>query len=361
MPLKKYFINEKVKDEQHYFVARFSALGDVALATGPLDYWGREWGARFTVLTRPEWAELLKEHPAVVKVESCPVGRLSLLSLISEFKRLADEYKGVTLLDFHDNIRSRILSALWRGPVRRYRKCAFERRVFLWSGKRFYGEALLKHNVPQRYSLALMQESPPREALVPKIYLTDEEKQAGLDLLCRYRAFRDLGAYGKKNFPIIALHPYAAHPAKTWPWKIWQEFAATLTQEGLPWFMIGAHAKEQLPYLGYGGVNFTNSTELRMTCALLSQASMLITGDSGPMHLAAAVGTPVVAMFGPTTRHWGFFPEGAMHRTIELNDKDRPYSLHGRTARKDVENCMQGISTRAVFNAVLQILTESHK
>ncbi len=72
--------------------------------------------------------------------------------------------------------------------------------------------------------------------------------------------------------------------------------------------------------------------------------------------VAAAVGTPVVAMFGPTTRHWGFFPEGDRHKIIELHDPNRPYSLHGKTRSREVENCMQGVAIRTVFNAVLQIL-----
>ncbi len=350
-------ISENTQDEQHYFVVRFSALGDVALTTGPLAYWNRTRNLRFTVLTRPEWATLLAGHPAVVNIETCPVNKLSGRELIRAFRGLARTYKELPLLDLQDNIRSRLLSALWRGPVRRYRKYAFERRMFLWSGRKFYGDDLLEYNVPQRYCLALEQSPPQREEITPLINLAPEEERAGLDLLCRYRAFSDLAAYGKKNFPIIALHPYAAHPSKTWPWKVWQEFAAMLTQEGLPWFMIGEYGQGSLPYLGYGGVNFTNVTDLRMTCALLRQAAMLITGDSGPMHLATAVGTPVVAMFGPTTRHWGFFPEGARHRIIELNDPGRPYSLHGKTRSPEVENCMHGISTRAVFNALLQILT----
>lgn len=356
---KQLFINNNPHDEQHYFVVRFSSMGDVALTSGPLAYWQRTRGLRFTVLTRPEWADLLKGHPAVSGIETCPVNELSTGELFKFFRNLARAYKGLPLVDLQDNPRSRLLSALWRGPVRRYDKYAFERRMFLWSGRKFYGNDLLEYNVPQRYCLALEQNAPLREELVPKIHLSPEEEQAGLELLCRYRAFRDLGVCGKKGFPIIALHPYAAHPSKTWPWKVWQEFAAMLTQEGLPWFMIGAYTKGVLPYLGYGGVNFSNITDLRQTCALLKQAAMLITGDSGPMHLAAAVGTPVVAMFGPTTRHWGFFPEGSRHRIIELNDPNRPYSLHGKTRRQEVENCLQGISTRAVFNAVLQILTEN--
>ena len=354
--LQSKILNEKNGEGQHYFVVRFSALGDVALTTGPLAYWNRTRNLRFTVLTRPEWACLLEGHPAVNKIETCPVQRLSGRELISAFRELARAHKGLPLLDLQDNIRSRILSALWRGPVRRYNKYALERRLFLWSGRKFYGADLLEHNVPQRYCLALEQTPPPREEVTPIIRLTPEEERAGLEMLCRYRAFSGLAARGKKNFPLIALHPYAAHPSKTWPWKIWQEFAAMLTQEGLPWFMVGSYSRGSLPYLGYGGVNFTNITDLRMTCALLKQAAVLVTGDSGPMHLAAAVGTPVVAMFGPTTRHWGFFPEGGLHRTIELNAPNRPYSLHGKTSRQEVEHCMQGISTRAVFNALLQIL-----
>ena len=205
--------------------------------------------------------------------------RLSGRELISAFRELARAHKGLPLLDLQDNIRSRILSALWRGPVRRYNKYALERRLFLWSGRKFYGADLLEHNVPQRYCLALEQTPPPREEVTPIIQLTPEEERAGLKMLCRYRAFSGLAARGKKNFPLIALHPYAAHPSKTWPWKIWQEFAAMLTQEGLPWFMVGSYSRGSLPYLGYGGVNFTNITDLRMTCALLKQAAVLVTGE----------------------------------------------------------------------------------
>lgn len=57
--------------------------------------------------------------------------------------------------------------------------------------------------------------------------------------------------------------------------------------------------------------DLTNKTSLRETCALLQRAAVLITGDSGPMHLAGGVGTPVIALFGPTTRAWGFFPAGS--------------------------------------------------
>ena len=130
-------LNEKSGEEQHYFVVRFSALGDVALTTGPLAYWNRTRNLRFTVLTRPEWADLLVGHPAVDKIEVCPVQQLSGRKLIGAFKALARTYKGLPLLDLQDNIRSRLLSALWRGPVRRYHKYAFERRLFFWSGRKF--------------------------------------------------------------------------------------------------------------------------------------------------------------------------------------------------------------------------------
>lgn len=77
-------------------------------------------------------------------------------------------------------------------------------------------------------------------------------------------------------------------------------------------------------------LDFTNRTDLRQLIALLAQADALVTGDSGPMHLASGVSTPVVALFGPTCREWGFFPTGENDRVLQAPLACRPCSLHGQ-------------------------------
>jgi len=88
-------------------------------------------------------------------------------------------------------------------------------------------------------------------------------------------------------------------------------------------------------------------TSLRELAALYTKASVLLTTDSGPMHLAAAVGTPVVALFGPTSpeRHR---PLWRGHVVIR---KDMDCSPCFRKACETVE-CMKTIRVEEVFEAV---------
>jgi len=85
--------------------------------------------------------------------------------------------------------------------------------------------------------------------------------------------------------------------------------------------------------------------------------SVFVTNDSGPMHLAAAAGVPVVAIFGATTRELGFFPYGPGHRVIEADLACRPCGLHG--ARECPEGhflCMRLLTVDQVYAACRDIL-----
>ncbi len=73
------------------------------------------------------------------------------------------------------------------------------------------------------------------------------------------------------------------------------------------------------------------------------------------MHLACGVGTPVVALFGPTTRTWGFYPEGPKDVVLECDLPCRPCSLHGgKTCQRNLE-CMSNISPEDVLQALVRI------
>ena len=65
---------------------------------------------------------------------------------------------------------------------------------------------------------------------------------------------------------------------------------------------------------------------------MLKRAAALISGDTGVMHMATGVGTPVVALFGPTVRQFGFFPYNAHASVVERNLGCRPCSSHGGDA-----------------------------
>lgn len=323
-------------------VIRLSALGDLVLITGVLDYWNRTRGCRFTVITRSGLESILDHHPAVKNVIALEKSQLAFPQILACFHSLAQRHRGAELVDLHGTLRTRLLSLVWKGPVRRYRKYGLERRLFLKSGGRLFRERLRRINVPQRYALALEETAPSRQELLPRIFLTPAEVEAGrirLKGLCTEEGGR----------APVALHPYATHPDKAWTEAHWRRLVTGLDALGIPWFVVGrGAAMSGLP----AERDLTNRTSLRETCALLQASSVLITGDSGPMHLACAVGTPVLALFGPTTSEWGFFPAGKRDRVLEADLPCRPCTLHGQRQCRLEHACMSAITPEQVLDAL---------
>jgi len=118
---------------------------------------------------------------------------------------------------------------------------------------------------------------------------------------------------------IVAIHPFTSDPVKQWPVERFKELARRIKAElGLKVVIVGL--SQSVLDAGDGVVNMVNKTSLLELAALLKRCALLVSGDSGPVHLAASVGTPVVALFrndlaGKTARRWGPWGEG--HVVIE--------------------------------------------
>ncbi|XXJ19046.1 glycosyltransferase family 9 protein [Desulfovibrio caledoniensis] len=324
-------------------VFRLGHMGDVALATGVLSHWHERTGQTFVFATREANLPLLANHPAVAGTIGLTKADLTDAGWLRRTGELARQYAGSMLVDLHGTLRSRILALRWKGPVRRYPKFGLARRLFERTRSDRFREKLEALNVPQRYALALDQHTPSREAVLPRIYLAEAETRA---------AERHLSPISCQG-PRVALHPYATHPSKQWPAENWIRLAALLDAKGINWFVVG---RNETPLTSGHERDLTNKTDLRATCALLERADLLVTGDSGPMHLACAVGTPVVALFGPTARAWGFYPAGNKDVVLERDLPCRPCSLHG--ARKCARGfeCMTETRPETVLDAVLASL-----
>ncbi|MDO8489471.1 MAG: glycosyltransferase family 9 protein [Candidatus Omnitrophota bacterium] len=127
---------------------------------------------------------------------------------------------------------------------------------------------------------------------------------------------------GKK---IIAIHPFTSDSVKLWPLERFEELALRIRDElDLMVVMVGLSIGDF--NLKGDCLNMVNKTTLLELAALLKRCCLLISGDSGPVHLAASVGTPTIALFrndlaGKTAKRWG--PWGDGHEVIQksgLND-----------------------------------------
>ncbi|MBI9078679.1 MAG: glycosyltransferase family 9 protein [Pseudodesulfovibrio sp.] len=320
-------------------VFRLGHLGDVVLTTGVLSYWHEKSDDTFIFITRAGNASLLDNHPAIKHIVGLDDDMLKGAAWLKESRRLAGKYKDHSLLDLHCTLRSRLLSLCWKGPVHRYPKFGLARRLYDKTHAQRYRTMLEASNVPQRYAMATGTKPPRADALLPRIFLSNEERTKAQAMLSKM-------SNGK---PLIALHPYATHPAKTWPREHWQNLTGLLAGANMDWFIVGRNEK---PIFANHDRDLTNKTSLRETCALMEKADLLITGDSGPMHLGCGVDTPVLAFFGPTSKAWGFYPAGPDDRVLELPMDCRPCSLHGAKNCTKGYECMLAITPENVMKTV---------
>jgi len=151
----------------------------------------------------------------------------------------------------------------------------------------------------------------------------------------------------------------SAWPTKRWPAEKWAELVKRLAAEtGGPVLLLGgAKEKEWNDSIERmaGASNCLNLTGRTSTSGLMEAIRPLrvfVSNDSGPMHIAAALGVPVVGIFGPTTKELGFFPYGEKSQVVEARLKCRPCALHGsRKCPRGHFLCMKLITVDAVFEA----------
>jgi heptosyltransferase II len=150
----------------------------------------------------------------------------------------------------------------------------------------------------ERYAQLAEEPGLPPERPLPEVGLRVDEGNLA-------QALRRLGLARSK--PVVAFCPGAEYgPAKRWPARHFAELAITLAARGRAVWLFGSNKDleigEQIVHLSGGGaVNLCGKTDLASAIDLLSLAEVVVSNDSGLMHVAAAVGCPVVALYGSSS------------------------------------------------------------
>ena len=111
-------------------------------------------------------------------------------------------------------------------------------------------------------------------------------------------------AQGRSGKPLVLIQAGAGWANKIYPLPWWAEVANALDRQGFDVWLPGApgefHLAETIVELSEGAARTVDATDFNLLAALLRGASLLIGGDTGPVHLAHALGTPVLSIIGPT-------------------------------------------------------------
>jgi heptosyltransferase-2 len=255
-------------------------------------------GAELTVLARGEAGTMLEQHSAIDRVVSYQAGRG--LGVLPRLHETADRLRrhaydlGIVLTNAFEGA----WLFWWAGIPRRYGFATDGRGWLLTDPQPCTAETRRLHQAD--YYLALLAGlgvtvSRSWQRLEPTV----AERAAAMERLT--------AAGWRPERPLIALCPGAGYgSAKRWPLDRYGLLARRLIAErGATALVLGGPAersmgKTLLEQVGSGLIDLTGRTSLREALAVLSCATVVVSNDSGLLHMAAASGRPVVALFGPT-------------------------------------------------------------
>jgi heptosyltransferase-2 len=155
----------------------------------------------------------------------------------------------------------------------------------------------------------------------------------------------------------------ALAPGSIWGTKRWPYFADLVSGLDKPCVVVGGSEDADLAGAIAAAapgrvVSAAGALSLRVSAALIQRAAVLLTNDSAPLHLATAVGTPVVALFGPTIPEFGFGPRRAGDAALgHAGLACRPCSKHGpHRCPLGHHRCMRELTVETVAAALTEVL-----
>lgn len=184
----------------------------------------------------------------------------------------------------------------------------------------------------------------PKDYPIPALKISEDTQKAAL---AKYNLTNDL--------PILALCPGAEFgPAKRWPLEYYAEIANEKLNAGWQVWLFGSKndipVTEEIRTLTNGkAINLAGKTQLEEAIDLLELAGMVVSNDSGLMHIASALQKPLIAIYGPTST--GFTPPLSQKaKTLSLSLDCQP--CFERTCPLKHERCMRELTPRMVLDAM---------
>jgi heptosyltransferase-1 len=326
-----------------------SSFGDIVHCLPVLAALKCHWSnAEVDWAVKREWAGLLTGHPMLRRVVLFPGTALEGVRSWQTLRR--DGYDMV--LDLQGLLRSGLYAALTGSPVRVGFDDSREGSSWFYSRRiKVSNDAV--HAVDR--CLDLVRQIGVKTAPTPAFPVPDgKQEQEWVDDLWRRNRVRDGEA-------VCIVHPSARWETKRWPAERFAQLADRLiAQEGMRIMIVGSGGEtsqidQMLRQMNRPAINLAGQTELLQLAALLRRSNLLVSNDSGPMHLAAAVGTPVVAIFGPTDPS-RVGPYGDGHVVLR---KEIDCSRCTRRACIRDALCMKAIGVSDVFEAVRAVIDRS--
>ncbi len=328
-------------DGKKILIIRLSSIGDILLATPFI----RQTRIAFPEATidfviKQRFIDLIRFNPHLNHIYSVveSEGLRGLQAIRKEIKKRQYDY----IFDLHNNMRSRFLTAGVGANKARIRKDKWKRALLVYTKINLYKKII---PIPERY------------LQVGQIAGIKDDNN-GLEIFWKNHIEEVLfEILGKRllSQPFIAMAPGAGFKTKRWPLEYFAELIRMLAKDhNMPVILLGGKEDaayfeplESLPQV----INLAGKLTLLESAIVISKALFLVSNDTGMMHAATAVKTPVLAIFGSSVQEFGFFPYRSEHQVVQREGLwCRPCSHIGRNrCPLGTFKCMKDIKPEMVY------------
>jgi len=343
-------------------ILRLGAIGDVVRTIPVAEALRKEYrSAHIAWAVEPKSVDVLSGNPAIdelVVFERAPVcdgsirqrvsGTLRNVAAFVSFVRTLRRKRFDCVLDFHGIFKSGLAGWLSGAPERIGYSRAYSKELnSLFTNRRVSpGGRRISRFEKNACLLAAVTRNPPETDAT--IYVPDRNKEEVDRLLAERR--------GAGNNKLVVVHCATSRPLKQWPTEYYARTCDTLVGQGLDVVLTCGTGEEgirdEIRSLMNEGSIIINTPSLKHYAWLVKRADVYFGGDTGPMHIASAMGTPVVAVFGPTD-------------PVVVGPYRQPYKVlwkkldcspcNERGCKRNIE-CMRSIPPEEATAAILELL-----
>ncbi|MCK9211549.1 MAG: glycosyltransferase family 9 protein [Ignavibacteriaceae bacterium] len=324
---------------KHILIVRLSSLGDILLTTPLIRSLKKQNPAlQIDFVVRSEYSDLLKFNP-----------HISSLFLFSrndeENKKLKlelMEMKYDCVIDLQNNLRSKFFLNSITAESISFNKKRFEKVLLVHMKINLLKDA---SQIPVRYA-----------ETIPSFQLDNE----GLDLFLP----ENISSRIPPGKNVIGLCPGARHFTKRWQKENFIQLGKIINEEGFSVALFGGKSDrelcEEISKEITGSIDLSTDDDILQLAKDMQQCKAIVCNDSGLMHAACAVKTPVVAIYGSTVREFGFTPYGCKNIILENNSLTcRPCSHIGKKKCPQKHfRCMLELTPRQAFESIIKALKQ---
>ncbi|MBI5471586.1 MAG: lipopolysaccharide heptosyltransferase II [Ignavibacteriae bacterium] len=341
-------------------IIRFSSVGDIVLSSLLV----RTFRTRFPncqldYVVKEEFADLVRRNPNVSNVLLLPRG--GSFGDLQQLRRTIRRNNYDLVVDIHDNLRSLVLS--WGSQrVVRINKRKFARLMLVNCKVDLYRKLGGSPSVALRYLETVSHCGVEDDGRGLEIFYSDDDARRVEQLL----ESENVG--DSREF--LGICPSAKHNTKMWPRERFAQAAAILSEEKNRAIILFGSQDEQARCEQVRSeilatnptarvVNLAGRISLVETAAAMDRCALVLTNDSGLMHIAAARKRPLIAIFGSTVKQLGFFPFGTESRVVEnVGLACRPCTHIGRSeCPRGHFRCMLDVPVAEVVRAAQSLHT----